>query len=52
MKIQNGTWYFDHFHLIKTNATFLGISLKLEFMGDVKSESLQFYESNTVLICQ
>lgn len=50
MKIQNWTWYFDHFHLIKTNTTFLGISLKLGFMGDVKSESLQFYESNIILI--
>lgn len=52
MKIQNWTWYFYHFHLINTNTTFLVITFKLGFMGDVNSESCNFMRAIFILISQ
>lgn len=50
MKIQDQTRYFDHFHLIKRNSTFLGSCFQIGFIGDGKSEILQFYVSSIVII--
>lgn len=52
MKIWDQIWHFDNFHLIKRNSAFLGINLQIGFIGDVRSEILQFEVSSIVLISQ